>query len=860
MSSSALHSLLSLGPLTPSSPLVSYDPLATILQNIINTLKSHESKIDSQDEMIKALRDENRKEKLARQKMQGKLSNLEKRLAGGDGALLAEDSTDNQDDDSLNDATLTGIDPDEYASLMQKTDHNADKMRDMDAKFDDVAARIDNLVALVQTVSEVAKNGEKLANEAQGTASGAERLAHQANQAAKQAEEDAAKLKEQTEELDAKVDAVHDETSKAAKAASEASKSSADNSKSIEDIQSRLSEMDKNLAEYNKTMDNLKNAAESMSKKEIEEKQNLLEPDVPVNKPKQRETPPQDDHATKKEVQLLRNILVRFENDLHNLYDFMQQLKNTGDVQQLLKNAGNTGSSSSNSSDKSKSIAHPQSEQKSTDSTTGKQNTTAWEENNTTTGETKSGSQSARLNRPTSGSTNAHSTGYYSARSYTDKDDDEELRRQNYNTIRRLPSRDIRSQYTSDVAQVDTSGDNSSEQSTHDKMYNTLAVTLNEVLGRVDILESAVAELQSLLNQLQRNADLNATLGRPVSSHSSAGASSDDIEKVLHLLQQKADKNTVENLSKDVQELLSRVSGLQRELENKADADNTVDMSRFRDLETKIVKKVDRSEMQAFVSKFLSDQRHAAASSISPMKKRSDSTAQSSDKKFDAQSIVDLDKLKEVISAHAHDINTLFKTKADKSEVFRELSDYKEILDRLDQVKADANIVARKAEREYVDNVLDKLKRDLESFVNNLNAHTSDLFAKDLEYLRGLIDQKSSKGDVKKMKDILRRWSTQDVKKTDGGLAGHKQFRCLSCNREMESMRTHPASMNFLNFVNHLPNPKNKLYPRKAFLNDPLSKDTMRAAQQIQKQQHDTSATEHENGYEEDRSLPPLQK
>ena len=190
----------------------------------------------------------------------------------------------------------------------------------------------------------------------------------------------------------------------------------------------------------------------------------------------------------------------------------------------------------------------------------------------------------------------------------------------------------------------------------------------------------------------------------------------------------------------------------------------------------------------------------------------------------------------------------------------KKLSDFKETLDRLDQVKADANIVARKAEREYVDNVLDRLKRDLEGFVNNLNAHTSDLFAKDLEYLRGLIDQKSSANDLKKLKDLLRRLTAPEIKKSDGGLAGHKQFRCLSCNRDLESMKSHPTGMNFTNFVNHLPNPKGKLYPRKMYLNDSISRDTSRAAHQIQRQNDLMDQMDQEASNSEERSLPPIQK
>lgn len=51
--------------------------------------------------------------------------------------------------------------------------------------------------------------------------------------------------------------------------------------------------------------------------------------------------------------------------------------------------------------------------------------------------------------------------------------------------------------------------------------------------------------------------------------------------------------------------------------------------------------------------------------------------------------------------------------------------------------------------------------------------------------------------------------------KTGEGLAGHKGFRCLSCNRVMDGMRPKPNPMNFTSFVSHLPAPKNRLYPRR---------------------------------------------
>lgn len=878
--SSAASSMENLLAFTPQTPLIAHNPLSNILQDLINTLKSHETQITDQNDTISQLKDDARNDKVAFKKalngLNGRVSNLEEKVSKieksiRDGTPL--DETESDYTPTEQDSQSAGIDADDYASLLEKVDSNSDKLKGLSNNYNDLNNRLDNIVSLVDNVSETAKNAEQMANDAGRKASDANNSAQEASKSAEDtsnalrdaqkdiddakeaanaakesavnANKNADTAKQSANDASKKLSAAEAQINEANDKASDAAANSKNNSDSIQDILSKISDISnetindikdklKNLEDLaNQTrndfdkykQDNKNNDIQQAWSKADSEKEKLVEPDVPVKTPKVRETPPADDYATKKEVQLLRNILVRFENDLHNLYDTLHQdsgdNNSTSSQEQWAQPVKYSQDNSVKQTEQNARVVRPSTQE----SKSKKYNTS-------------DGSLSARSFSKTGGDS---ASGKRSARS-PQNNQEEDISRESYNTIRRLPSRDIRSQYSNESKPSFEDDETASK----DKIYNTFAITLNEILGRLDLLESAVAELQSLFDQIQAQQNgMSNSLGGSTSSQNTSG---DGYEKVLQNLQQKVDKDSVDSLKETVNDLLSRIGKLEKDMAGKANADNTVDMGRFRELEKKLVKKVDRSELQSLSSKLMSNQRKAAPS-LSPRKPKEESRS----KKIDTNSIVDLEKLKEVISAHAHDINTLFKTKADKSEVFKELSDFKEALDRLDQVKADANIVARKAEREYVDNLMDKLKKDMENFVNDLNARTSDLFAKDLEFLRDLMDQKSSKGDVKKMKDIIRRMMTQEEKSTDGGLAGHKQFRCLSCNRVMDTMKSRPTSMNFSQFVNHLPNPKNKLHPRKAFSSENPNKETMRLAQQIQKQQQ-------ANNVDSDNGLPPLQK
>ncbi|KPA77333.1 hypothetical protein ABB37_07217 [Leptomonas pyrrhocoris] len=133
-----------------------------------------------------------------------------------------------------------------------------------------------------------------------------------------------------------------------------------------------------------------------------------------------------------------------------------------------------------------------------------------------------------------------------------------------------------------------------------------------------------------------------------------------------------------------------------------------------------------------------------------------------------------------------------------------DMDDLKDRVERLDHCKADATLVANKAERDYVENALERLMREVEQVLNATNAGLIDTLEKSLNILRDMIDGKATKQDVAN----LQGWMAE----TNGagglgagaadGLTGFKGFRCLGCNRPMDSMRprTLPATMTpFLN-------------------------------------------------------------
>jgi uncharacterized phage infection (PIP) family protein YhgE len=127
-------------------------------------------------------------------------------------------------------------------------------------------------------------------------------------------------------------------------------------------------------------------------------------------------------------------------------------------------------------------------------------------------------------------------------------------------------------------------------------------------------------------------------------------------------------------------------------------------------------------------------------------------------------------------------------------------------IEHIHHTKADTALVANKAERDFVENSMEKLMREVEQVLNATNAGLIDTLDKSLNILRDMIDGKATKQDVVKLQSLI-----GDDQTTGGagsvpeGLMGFKGYRCLGCNRTMDGMRQRPMGANFSTFMNRLP-------------------------------------------------------
>jgi hypothetical protein len=128
-------------------------------------------------------------------------------------------------------------------------------------------------------------------------------------------------------------------------------------------------------------------------------------------------------------------------------------------------------------------------------------------------------------------------------------------------------------------------------------------------------------------------------------------------------------------------------------------------------------------------------------------------------------------------------------------------------IEHIHHTKADTALVANKAERDFVENSMEKLMREVEQVLNATNAGLIDTLDKSLNILRDMIDGKATKQDVVKLQTMI----NEDQLGGGGngnvpeGLTGFKSYRCLGCNRTMDGMRQRPMGANFSTFMNRLP-------------------------------------------------------
>ena len=138
--------------------------------------------------------------------------------------------------------------------------------------------------------------------------------------------------------------------------------------------------------------------------------------------------------------------------------------------------------------------------------------------------------------------------------------------------------------------------------------------------------------------------------------------------------------------------------------------------------------------------------------------------------------------------------------------------DIRATVDHVHHNKADAASVANKAERDYVENAMEKLMHEVEHVLNATNAGLIDTLDKSLNILRDMIDGKATKGDVQKLQGLMAAGRDGAEGRAGGsgnvpdGLTGVTSYRCLGCNRTMDSMRPRPMGGTAGNFLNRVPN------------------------------------------------------
>jgi len=120
--------------------------------------------------------------------------------------------------------------------------------------------------------------------------------------------------------------------------------------------------------------------------------------------------------------------------------------------------------------------------------------------------------------------------------------------------------------------------------------------------------------------------------------------------------------------------------------------------------------------------------------------------------------------------------------------------------------KADGSLLATKAEREYVEHSLDRLRRDMESAIKDTNASLIDTLDRSLGLLRDMVACKADQAELLDLRGTVSREPARGGEAAAEGLAAYKSYRCLSCNRNLETVRPRPNGMSFNSFMSHLPN------------------------------------------------------
>eukprot|EP01006_Ploeotia_vitrea_P028544 TRINITY_DN61218_c0_g1_i1.p1 TRINITY_DN61218_c0_g1~~TRINITY_DN61218_c0_g1_i1.p1 ORF type:complete len:1274 (+),score=170.38 TRINITY_DN61218_c0_g1_i1:60-3881(+) len=160
----------------------------------------------------------------------------------------------------------------------------------------------------------------------------------------------------------------------------------------------------------------------------------------------------------------------------------------------------------------------------------------------------------------------------------------------------------------------------------------------------------------------------------------------------------------------------------------------------------------------------------------------------------------DIGQVIEVVNDQAAIIHHLSTFKGDNASMIADLPMLKEKVDQLEQFKADADLVARKAEHEYVDISIDNIRRELIRSINMSSGSIMDTLDKSLNILRDMLDGKADALDLQRVRKTMKE-KTASAELVPDGLVGYK---CLACNKVMEGMRIRPMGMMFPNFTSHI--------------------------------------------------------
>lgn len=351
-----------------------------------------------------------------------------------------------------------------------------------------------------------------------------------------------------------------------------------------------------------------------------------------------------------------------------------------------------------------------------------------------------------------------------------------------------------------------SSGSEDSHNDNHDA--NTTRASDSAMQRNLAAMQGRMSELESQLDAMRQTVE---TAGRQ-NARQERRATRTAVESA------EGGEGAVAALRESVSGLREDVTAMQRELQEQADYASQLQSS-----------KVDREELEEMARRVESKDRIDSADvthRLSPLQERLD-MLQSQLYRLDAEKaseedvqrlVSNLNNLKILMDIHAkrdttaasrgdgeplpHDLDRILRDMqqqiiSQEDRMLRQsdgqrdsVEELREMLEQLDHRKADATLVANKAERDYVENALERLMREVEQVLNATNAGLIDTLDKSLNILRDMMEGKATKQDVL---NLQHRMSEEESGRGSAdALTGFKGYRCLGCNRTVDNMRPRP--------------------------------------------------------------------